>query len=99
MQQVEVGIFGIGLEAYWEQFEGLRDRLEGYQQSVEERISRWATVVSPGLVDTAPKGQEPSAGMGSGGTTPRAPSTTSTVEPSNSLRAAGAMRSTCRPPC
>jgi L-arabinose isomerase len=55
IQQVKVGIFGIGLEAYWEQFEGLRDRLEGYQQSVEERISRWATVVSPGLVDTAPK--------------------------------------------
>jgi len=27
MQQVKVGIFGIGLEAYWEQFEGLRDRL------------------------------------------------------------------------
>jgi len=54
-QQVKVGVFGIGLEAYWEQFEGLRDRLEGYQRSVEERIEEWATVVSPGLVDTAPK--------------------------------------------
>jgi L-arabinose isomerase len=54
-QQVKVGVFGIGLEAYWEQFDGLRDQLEGYQQSVEERISQWITVVSPGLVDTAPK--------------------------------------------
>ncbi len=51
----KVGVFGIGLEAYWEQFDGLRERLEGYQRSVEDRISRWATVVSPGLVDTAPK--------------------------------------------
>jgi L-arabinose isomerase len=54
-QRAKVGVFGIGLEAYWQQFEGLRDRLEGYQRSVEERIGRWATVVSPGLVDTAPK--------------------------------------------
>jgi L-arabinose isomerase len=54
-QRAKVGIFGIGLEAYWDQFEGLRDRLEGYQRSVEEQIGRWATVVSPGLVDTAQK--------------------------------------------
>jgi hypothetical protein len=54
-QRAKVGVFGIGLEDYWDQFVGLRDRLEGYQQSVEERIRRWATVVSPGLVDTAPK--------------------------------------------
>jgi L-arabinose isomerase len=37
-QRAEVGVFGIGLEAYWDQFEGLRDRLEGYQRSVEEWI-------------------------------------------------------------
>jgi len=29
-----VGIFGIGLAAYWPQFEGLRERLEGYQQGI-----------------------------------------------------------------
>jgi L-arabinose isomerase len=39
-QQAKVGDFGIGLEAYWEQFDGLRDRLEVYQRSVEERISQ-----------------------------------------------------------
>jgi L-arabinose isomerase len=54
-RRAKVGVFGIGLEAYWEQFEGLEERLKGYQRSVEERIGRWATVVSPGLVDTAPK--------------------------------------------
>ena len=54
-QRAKVGVFGIGLEAYWEQFDGLKERLEGYQQSVEEWIGQWATVVSPGLVDTAQK--------------------------------------------
>ena len=54
-QRAKVGVFGIGLEAYWEQFDWLKERLEGYQQSVEERIGQWATVVSPGLVDTAQK--------------------------------------------
>jgi L-rhamnose mutarotase len=55
LQRAKVGVFGIGLEAYWNQFGGLRDRLEDYRRSVEERIGQWATVVSPGLVDTAPQ--------------------------------------------
>jgi L-arabinose isomerase len=54
-RRAKVGVFGIGLEAYWEQFEGLEERLKGYQRTVAERIGRWATVVSPGLVDTVPK--------------------------------------------
>lgn len=53
----KAGVFGIGLEAYWAQFPGLKERLEGYQRHVEEQIGRWATVVSSGLVDTAPKAQ------------------------------------------
>jgi L-arabinose isomerase len=49
-----VGIFGIGLAAYWPQFEGLRERLEGYQRGIETRIEAMgAAVVSAGLVDTA----------------------------------------------
>jgi L-arabinose isomerase len=54
----KVGMFGIGLEAYWAQFPELRERLEGYQRHVEEWIGRWAKVVSSGLVDTAPKAQD-----------------------------------------
>ena len=60
MKQIEkarVGVFGIGLAAYWPQFEGLKERLEGYQSQVEGRISVWATVVSGGLVDDAPGAQ------------------------------------------
>lgn len=53
----KVGVFGIGLEAYWTQFPGLKERLERYQRHVEEQIGRWAMVVSSGLVDTAQKAQ------------------------------------------
>src|SRR4051794_30044521 len=52
--QAKVGVFGIGLAAYWPQFEGLRERCEGYQRRVEERVSDiGAEVVSAGLIDTA----------------------------------------------
>ena len=53
--QGRIGVFGIGLQAYWAQFPGLKDRLEGYQKEVEAHIAQWGmTVVSAGLVDTAP---------------------------------------------
>lgn len=52
-EKAKVGVFGIGLAAYWPQFEGLKERLEGYQHKVELRIGKWATVVSGGLVDDA----------------------------------------------
>jgi L-arabinose isomerase len=49
-----IGIFGIGLAAYWPQFDGLRERLEGYQRGIEQRLeSMGVDVVSAGLVDTA----------------------------------------------
>ena len=48
-----VGIFGIGLAAYWPQFAGMKERLEGYQRAVESRVRGFgAEVVSAGLVDT-----------------------------------------------
>jgi L-arabinose isomerase len=48
-----VGVFGIGLAAYWPQFEGLRERLEGYQQGIEARLEGMGgEIVSGGLVDT-----------------------------------------------
>jgi L-arabinose isomerase len=53
-----IGVFAIGLAAYWPQFEGLRERLEGYQRRLEERLTELgATVVSAGLVDTADAGR------------------------------------------
>lgn len=58
-RQVRVGVFGIGLAAYWPQFTGLKERLEGYQAFVEQKIAQMGVqVVSAGLVDTAPRAQE-----------------------------------------
>lgn len=54
--RARVGTLGIGLEAYWPQFAGLKERIEGYQRRVEQRIAQLGgEVVSAGLVDTAPK--------------------------------------------
>ncbi len=50
----KVGLFGIGLAAYWPQFPGMKERLEGYQHIVCDRLRRWADVVDAGLVDSAP---------------------------------------------
>jgi L-arabinose isomerase len=57
-EKAKVGVFGIGLAAYWPQFRGLKERLEGYQREVERRLGEWASVVSAGLVDDAPKAEE-----------------------------------------
>ena len=63
-----VGIFGIGLAAYWPQFEGLRDRLEGYQQGIQARLETMgAEVVSAGLVDTAPAARRAGANLAAAG--------------------------------
>ncbi|MFN8464366.1 MAG: L-fucose/L-arabinose isomerase family protein [Caldilineaceae bacterium] len=52
--KAKVGVFGIGLAAYWPQFDGLKEQLEGYQRTVEERLVQMGgEVVSAGLVDTA----------------------------------------------
>ncbi|WP_229216566.1 arabinose isomerase [Dyadobacter sp. 3J3] len=56
---LKVGLFGIGLEAYWSQFEGLKHRLEGYLQIVEQKISQYdVTIVNAGLVDNIDKSFE-----------------------------------------
>ncbi len=62
MTRARVGIFGIGLAAYWPQFEGLRERLEGYQRGIEGRLGEMgADVVSAGLVDTPQAAREAGA--------------------------------------
>jgi len=51
-----VGLFGIGLEAYWRQFAGLRERLSGYLGEVERKLRFLGTdVVNLGLIDTPEK--------------------------------------------
>lgn len=57
--QLKIGLFGIGLDAYWPQFEGLEDRLKGYLQTVEQNIAnRGAEIINLGLIDTPVKALE-----------------------------------------
>jgi len=54
--ELKVGLFGIGLDAYWPQFPGLEDRLKGYQRQVAEQLEKaGAQVVNLGLIDTPEK--------------------------------------------
>lgn len=52
----KIGLFGIGLAAYWDQFEGLEKRLISYVMDVEERVKKFQVdVVNLGLIDTPEK--------------------------------------------
>jgi L-arabinose isomerase len=56
---LRVGLFGIGLETYWPQFAGLRERLTGYVQKVADRLARPnVEIVNLGLVDSADRARE-----------------------------------------
>ncbi|MBZ5580962.1 MAG: arabinose isomerase [Acidobacteriia bacterium] len=47
-----VGLFSIGLDAYWPQFPGLRERLDGYAERVAGKLEALgAEVVNLGMVD------------------------------------------------
>jgi len=59
MNPARIGLFGIGLDAYWPQFKGLKARLEGYLGVVADRLQRpGIEVVNLGLIDTPPKAFE-----------------------------------------
>ncbi|HEY3322172.1 MAG TPA: arabinose isomerase [Planctomycetota bacterium] len=56
---MRVGLFGIGLDTYWPQFKGLRERLQGYQRGIHDRLQRpGIEVVDAGLVDSPQKARE-----------------------------------------
>jgi len=58
-QRARVGLVGLGLKAYWAQFEGLEGRLTGYVDKVAEKIGRdGVEVVNLGLIDTPQKGMQ-----------------------------------------
>lgn len=54
---LKIGLFGIGLDTYWEQFEGLEDRLKGYLSEVETKLSALSqsNIINAGLVDNIDK--------------------------------------------
>ncbi|MDB5190694.1 MAG: putative L-arabinose isomerase protein [Segetibacter sp.] len=53
---LKIGLFGIGLDTYWTQFEGLEQRLTGYLSQVENKLAAiHPNIINAGLVDNADK--------------------------------------------
>jgi L-arabinose isomerase len=49
-------LFSIGLDTYWPQFEGLKDRLESYNRHIAKRLAcEQIEVMNAGLIDTPEK--------------------------------------------
>ena len=55
-ENVRVGLFGVGLDTYWAQFAGLKDRLVGYQGEIARGLEGLGVkVCDAGLVDNPDK--------------------------------------------
>jgi L-arabinose isomerase len=56
---IRIGLFGIGLDTYWPQFTGLKERLEGYLGTVAGKLARAdVEIVNLGLIDTPEKAHQ-----------------------------------------
>lgn len=54
--RVRIGLFGIGLQAYWDQFTGLKERLTAYVEVVAKGMEAYdAEIVNLGLIDMPEK--------------------------------------------
>ena len=54
--QLNVGLFSIGLDTYWPQFPGLRERLAAYTERVAQKLHACQVqVTNLGLIDTPEK--------------------------------------------
>jgi len=53
---IKVGLFGVGLDTYWEQFEGLLNHLNAYQSEIKANIKKIGVeVIDGGMVDNPVK--------------------------------------------
>jgi L-arabinose isomerase len=56
---LKLGLCGIGLDAYWPQFPGLKQRLESYTQTAANRLAQYgADVTNLGLIDTTERARQ-----------------------------------------
>ena len=56
---IKIGLFGIGLETYWDQFDGLLERLSVYQKLIGNKMRQpGVEVINAGLVDSPVKAVE-----------------------------------------
>ena len=59
MKVTKVGLFGIGLDTYWAQFDGLLNNLKEYQEQIRTRIAGFGVeVIDAGMVDNPVKARE-----------------------------------------
>ncbi len=57
--KTKVGLFGIGLDTYWAQFDGLLDNLKKYQSQIKTGIAGFGVeVIDAGMVDNPVKARE-----------------------------------------
>jgi L-arabinose isomerase len=56
---IRIGLFGIGLDTYWNQFDGLLANLKKYQQQIKEKIESFGVeVIDAGMVDNSEKAEK-----------------------------------------
>jgi L-arabinose isomerase len=56
---IKIGLFGIGLDTYWGQFDGLLDKLLSFQERIMQRLEQSGTeVINAGMVDNPDKAIE-----------------------------------------
>lgn len=57
-KKARIGLYSAGLSTYWNQFEGLHDRLVGYGKFIEKKLAGDAEVFNFGMVDEPTKARE-----------------------------------------
>lgn len=57
--ELKIGLFAIGLDTYWQQFEGLKERLENYLSIVQQKLAAvHPQIINAGLIDNIDKSFE-----------------------------------------
>ncbi|MDI3312426.1 MAG: arabinose isomerase, partial [Thermoanaerobacterium sp.] len=51
IKKAKIGLYTVGLKAYWNQFEGLKERIIEYGKFIESRLCDFGEVYNFGLVD------------------------------------------------
>ncbi len=57
-KKARIGLYGVGLKAYWEQFELLKDRLKFYTEFLEKQMKSYGEIYNYGLVDDEDTGNK-----------------------------------------
>lgn len=55
-KKAKIGLYSIGLKTYWDQFNGLKERIIEYSNFIKDTMSQWCEVYNYGLVDDEASG-------------------------------------------